>query len=254
MKKKFKINQRYDSQKEEIEQCITDFDNSGITLFKGRNTVKSFTLTDGTKIVVKRFGHLIWLRKLIYSTICQSKGRRAYDYGMRFIKLGFETPEPIGYFEFYDKGLLTDCYFVSLHSKATPVFDRLVEVERFDTALADRVAGLMANLHNAGAVHGDPNLNNILFYRDSAGELHLTLIDTNRSYFKRKLGRKESLQNLMRVTHRRDLMREIAGRYATLRGYDPVKTVDHVFALLEKFERNRRLRHKAKDLLRSKNI
>lgn len=252
MKKKIKINQNYAALKEEIEQCIADFDNSGITIFKGRNTLKSFALSDGTEIVIKRFGRLIWLRKLIYSTICSPKAKRAYDYGMRFLKLGFETPEPVAHCEKYERGLLADSYFVSLRSEATPAFKQLVESERFDTVLAERVAGLMANLHNSGAVHGDPNLNNILFYTDKKDILHLSLIDTNRSYFKKRLGRRESLRNLMRVTHRRDLMREIAGRYATLRGYDPIKTVDYVFRHLEKFEQNRRLRHKVKNLLRSK--
>ena len=41
-------------------------------------------------------------------------------------------------------------------------------------------------------------------------------------------------------------MRHIVGRYASLRGLDPVKTVDRVFAMLERFERNRERRHRIK--------
>lgn len=247
----FKTNPSFKAYENELKQCVRDFGSSGKLLFQGRNTVKAFTLSDGTRIVVKRFGRLIWLRRLIYSTVCRTKARRAYDNGLGFISLGFETPEPVAYAEYYHKGLLSDCYFISLHSDARPAFDRLVEAERFDTSLAGQVAELMANLHKAGAMHGDPNLNNILYYEAPDGTTRLTLIDTNRSAFRRTLSRQKCLKNLMRVTHRRDLMREIAGRYAVLRGYDPVKTVGAVIGMLEKFERNRALRHRLKSLFKS---
>lgn len=245
-----KINVEFEAYREQIEQCLRDFDSAGQTLFKGRNTVKAFQLVDGPLVVVKRFAQLIWLRRLIYSAICRSKARRAYEYGMRFLNLGFDTPTPVAYCEISNGGLLCESYFVSLHTDAKPLYPILVDNPRFDTHLADCVAQLMVRLHESGAIHGDPNLNNILFSYNENGGVELTLIDTNRSSFSHRLSKHRCLKNLMRVTHRRDLMRQIAGRYAELRGFDPVSTVNHEFALLEKFERNRSVRHKLKALLK----
>ncbi len=246
MKFRIEINPRYSSLREFIAMLPSRFDNEGETLFDARNTVKGFRLPDGTRLVVKRFGRLRFFRRVIYSMFCSTKARRAYVNGMRFLALGFSTPEPVAYIEIYDGLLLSDCYFVSLHSDAKELFPRMVTSEQYDRGLADRVAQLMADLHGKGAVHGDPNLKNILSDGD---DRPLVLIDTNRSYFKNRLGRKECLRNLMRVSHRRDLIEHVARRYADLRGYDADATVITIMDLLRRFERSRRIRHKLKSIV-----
>ena len=243
-----KINPAYEEFAEEIRGICSDFDARGEMIYSGRNTLKRFELSNDTAVVVKRFGHLNSLRRLIYSTVASSKAQRSYTNGMQFLKLGFKTPEPVAYINIYKSGLLSDSYYVALHSDAKSLFPVLVDSERFSTELADRVAQFMAELHAAGAVHGDPNLSNILYERRADGTVELSVIDINRSYFKRHISYRRRMKNLMRVTHRRDLMRHIAGRYAELTGLDPLATVDRIFALLARFERNRRLRHKLKSI------
>lgn len=246
MKTHTKINSAYGSLKDYINNIPAVFEKEGETLYRGRNEIKCFTAPDGTELVVKRFGHLPTFRRVIYSTIAKSKARRAYEYGNRFLALGFDTPTPVAYIEIKDRGILSDAYFISLRSDYEPLFGPLVEAERFDSELADDVAIIMAEMHASGALHGDPNLNNILYKRGEDGKVAITLIDTNRSHFGRCLPMRCCLKNLMRVTHRRDLMRQIAGRYATLRGLDPVVTVDRVLVMLDRFERNRERRHRLK--------
>lgn len=248
MEPTIKFNPDYTGIEDDIRHILSHYDEEGELIFSGRNTLKVFTCS-GIEIVVKRFGRLTLFRRLIYSTISHSKARRAYDNGLKFIALGFDTPTPVAYAEFYKRRLLSDSYFISLRSSDRALFHDLVEAKRFDSALADEVASLMSQLHSAGAVHGDPNLNNILYSRDSDGSVRLTLIDTNRSYFRKHLTIKRKLKNLMRVTHRRDLMRHIAGRYAELQGLDPVATADKEFAMLRRFERNRRIRHRIKSII-----
>lgn len=247
MRKRIKINPAYDSLKDYIVALPSLFEEEGATIYSGRNTIKRLLAPNGEILVVKRFGRLSLFRRLIYSTIARSKARRAFENGNSFLSLGFDTPQPVAYIEIYSRGLLKDAYFVSLKSDYSPMFEALVESERFDNELADDVAMLMAQLHAAGAIHGDPNLNNILYHRDDDGRVKMTLIDTNRSRFGNRLSTRRCLRNLMRVSHRRDLMRQIVGRYATLRGLDPVKTVERVYGMLDRFERNRALRHKVKD-------
>lgn len=252
MKTKIVINPPFSRIADFIAAVPDAFDNSGETIFHGRNTLKRIAAPDGSILVIKRFRHLPFLRRLIYSTVSRSKARRAFDNGMQFLSLGFDTPSPVAYIETRRRGILADAYFISLNSDSSPLFVPLVESDRYDAALADKVAALMAALHDKGAVHGDPNLNNILYSTAPDGSVALTLIDTNRSRFCRRLSSKTCFKNLMRVTHRRDLMRHIAGRYASLRGLDPVATVDRVFTMLQRFERNRALRHRLKSLLSDK--
>lgn len=240
------LNPKFKSCEDFISRIPEVFNDIGTTIFTGRNTVKSVIAPDGSDLIIKKFGHLNPLRRIVYTAISHSKARRAYDNGMQFLKRGFSTPEPVAYIEIYSGGLLSDCYFISLRFQGQQLFDTMVETPTFDTAMADRVAELMANLHKKGAVHGDPNLKNILYDPSSDS---LTLIDTNRSYFKKKIGTRPSLRNLMRVTHRRDLIDRIARRYALLRGLNPSETSARIFKLLEKFERNRRLRHKIKSFI-----
>lgn len=244
-----KINPEYARLASEVEDVLSRFDADGETVFAGRNVLKRFVCSDGTKIVVKRFGHLPLFRRLIYSTISSSKARKAFDKGLKFIERGFKTPDPVAYVEVKHRGVLQDSYFVSLSSDAKSLFPELVEAERFDTSLANEVASFMARLHMSGAVHGDPNLNNMLYSRSGDGSVEISVIDTNRSYFRKKLSKRRRLKNLMRVTHRRDLMRQIAGRYAELTGLDPVATVEKIFAMLEGFERSRKIRHRIKSII-----
>lgn len=253
MKTLTKINPEFGNLSEYIAGIPSFFEKEGTTLFRGRNEVKRFAAPDGTDLVVKRFGHLPTFRRLIYSTVAKSKARRAYDYGNRFLSLGYDTPKPVAYIEIRKRGVLADAYFISLYSDSAPLFEPLVKAERFDSELADDVAIMMASMHAGGVMHGDPNLKNILYRRqEENGRTVLTLIDTNRSHFGKYLSMRRCLKNLMRVSHRRDLMRQIVGKYASLRGIDPVATVNKVFKMLERFERNREMRHRIKEFVRKR--
>jgi len=48
-------------------------------------------------------------------TCWECKEKKSYENGMKLIKLGVETPEPIGYIEFYKNDLLKESFFISLH-------------------------------------------------------------------------------------------------------------------------------------------
>lgn len=234
---------------DEINRFIAEFDHHGVLVFAGRNTLKSFVCSDGTKLVIKRFGRLNLLRRLIYSTISTSKARRAYESSIKFGELGVATPAPVAYAEMYRSGLISDAYFVSRHTDSRPLFRELVESPAFDSAMADRVAGLMWHLHSHGAMHGDPNLTNILIGSDANGNSILEVIDTNRSCFGKNLSRRSMLRNLMRVTHRRDLSAEIVAEYSRLSGLEPQRTILTVKRMLLRFERNRAIRHRLKALV-----
>lgn len=251
MTKTIVINPAYEPLRDFLVTLPERFD-GGELVFRSRNTIRRFTASDGTVLVVKQFRRRGLLQRIIYSTVEHSKGHRAYDNGLELLRRGFDTPEPVAYIELKRRGLLCDTYFISRECNDAGLFGALVDTKLFDHAQADAVASLLARMHDSGALHGDPNLNNILCRREADGSLHLTLIDTNRSHFTAPGGLSASrcLDNLKRVTHRRDLLAYIVGRYAGLRGLDPEVSVRRVTDLVGRFERNRERRHRVKALFK----
>lgn len=251
MTKTIVINPAYEPLRDFLVTLPERFD-GGELVFRSRNTIRRFTASDGTVLVVKQFRRRGMLQRIIYSTVEHSKGRRAYDNGLELLRRGFDTPEPVAYIELKRCGLLCDTYFVSRECNDAGLYADLVDTELFDHAQADAVASLLARMHDSGALHGDPNLNNILCRREADGSLHLTFIDTNRSHFTAPGGLSASrcLDNLKRVTHRRDLLAYIVGRYAGLRGLDPEVSVRRVTDLVSRFERNRERRHRVKAIFK----
>ena len=226
----------------DMKHVAAAFDKEGVTLHQGRNVVKRFTLPDGTVWIVKRYKRPNLVQRIAYTFFKKSKAERAYRYAQLLLDRGIDTPAGIACILTHQGGLLADSYFISTACTDPPVFPQLVATGQYDTTLADRLAAFFAFMHSRGVLHGDPNLNNILYHTDGQGETHFTVIDTNRSKFKSCPTRRQCLDNLKRVTHRRDLMQYIVRSYARLRGWDTEESVAAVFKALKRFERQKKLR------------
>ena len=95
-------------------------------------------------------------------------------------------------------------------------------------------------------MHGDTNLSNFLYREDKGLPLgyHITTIDINRSHFVDNPSREECIANLMRLTHVRQALRKIIGRYAELRGWDVEWAVSLAVQKLDSFERRKEMKKK----------
>ena len=233
----------YAAWKDEISRIPEEFDSRGETLYQGRNTVKRFRRAD-TNWVVKRYKRPNIVQRIAYTFFEPSKAERAYRYAHLLKEKGISTPEGIAYIEEKKHGLLRDSYFVSTECADRPIFPELVETPAYDETLTDELAAFFVRLHESGILHGDLNLNNILYRRTPDGQCHFTVIDTNRSHFKDNLTPEECLDNLKRVTHRRDLLEDIVGKYARLRGWDRTGSIRFVLDALERFEKRRALKRR----------
>ena len=243
------INPRYQRLSYFINELPMKFDTSGETLYQGRNQVKAFQV-QGYPIVVKRYKRPSFIQRVIYSWFRPTKACRAYNFAFRMQKLGIQTPEAIAYIEINRHGLFIDSYFVSLRCNDTPLFPILVNEPQYDKQLAHELAIYIVELRKKGFLHGDLNLANIL-YRQENGKPIFTFIDTNRSHFIKSPTPKVCLKNLMRITHRIDLLREIVQTYAEQRGWDAVKSCDQVEAMLHHFERKRAYKYQLKKIIKS---
>lgn len=232
------VHPNYAAFEAEIARLPETFDTQGELLHSGRNTVKRFVRADGNW-VVKRYKRPNLVQRIAYTFFKPGKAERAYRYAWMLLEKGISTPEGIAYIEIKKGGLIEDCYFVSTECTDIPLYPELVDTPDYDRALADTLAVFIVHLHSLGILHGDLNLNNILYRVADGGQLHFTLIDTNRSHFKAILSSKECLENLKRVTHRRDLLKYIIGKYAELRGWNPDVCVHFVLEALKRFEKRR---------------
>lgn len=193
-----------------INRLPDSFANAGTQIYKGRNTVKCF-LIDGNELIVKKFHPLSTVRALLY-LFRTSKATRAYRYGLEILRRGIQTPQPVAVINCRRGFMLHDSYFISLPTHRPDL--TFLRQKDFDSSEAKSLSEFVYQLQQRGVLHGDLNLTNILLAdKDAVDPLRrYIIIDTNRSIILPP-GKKPSIrrraQNIMRLTHRRDLQRTI---------------------------------------------
>lgn len=207
----------------------------GEVVYKGRNRVARFR-HDGLALMVKRFKRVNLVQQVAYTFFRPSKAERAYRFADLFRQRGIDTPRRVAYMEQSRAGLFSVGYFVSLEAEGTETHLLLREVEHFSHELADAVAAQVVLMHSRGVLHGDLNLSNFLC-RETADGYRFTMIDTNRSHFTDGWPTDgQCLENLVRLTHRRDLYEYLVRSYARQRQWDEDSTACRALQLLDHFE------------------
>lgn len=226
----------YKSMSAGIAEIPKTFDNVGSSIYVGRNTVKSVML-DGVELIVKKFKPCNFFRSCGY-LFRGSKAKRAYIYGNRILSAGIDTPAPVAYMELKSGPFVREAYFISLPNYAHDLIPTLRHAG-FDCGDVTRLAGFVVSLHAKGILHGDLNLSNILWDGD-----HFILIDTNRTRFVAKPSRSQILENIIRLTHRRDLLRAVLAAYADIASLDSDEFIHGGLVRLLRLERRKRILHK----------
>lgn len=244
---RIEINPGYSHLRSFVETLPQRFDSEGEPVFRHRNEVRSFGW-NGEKVAVKSFHRPSFFNRIVYTFFRSSKAKRAYRYSFMLNERGIGSPMGIACVETRRHGLIDASFFVSPYSGLKPVFPEIVTATEFDVSLARAVGRFFATMHVAGVLHGDPNLKNILYGKTSDGDFRFEVIDTNRSRFREKCTRRECVENLKRVTHRRDALRMIVSEYAMARGMDADSLVKDVSAALDRFERQKERRRRLKKL------
>lgn len=214
--KHWQINPDFDSPelRQYINQLPQSFERDGKVIYHGRNTLKATKIGD-RELIVKRFHRYSVMRALL-NLFHPSKAAKAYYYGRQFLLCGINTPIPVASVEVRNAGMLSDTYFIS-----TPLYApdmRTLRNRDFDVDEVEALAKFLYEVHERGILHGDLNLTNILRVDSSATDpvRRYALIDTNRSRIMSK-GHQISLaartKNLVRVSHRRDLLRTLLKSY-----------------------------------------
>lgn len=218
----------------------------GELVYDSRNRVVRFII-DGKPMMVKRFKRVNAVQQVVYTFFRKTKCERAFLFAHEFLKRGINTPQPVAYMEEHHHGLFTTGYFVSLEVAGTETSLLLREVQDYPKDLAEAVARQIMLMHSKGILHGDLNLSNFLCNTnppalgdETEADFSFTMIDTNRSHFTEGMPTDEQcLNNLVRLTHRRDLYEDLIRRYAHLRSWDADATVSQALTLLTRFEQRK---------------
>lgn len=237
------IDSAYSHMREFVTSLPQQFDNAeGVVLHKGRNIVKQFTVGE-EYVIVKRFKRPNFPQRIVYTFFRPSKAQRAYEYAKLFAAKGIATPRGIAYMEVKHGSLFADGYFVSEPDFAPSLGELMRNDIETLMSLTDKLARFLAELHNKGILHGDLNISNILVHHSD--DLHpFSLIDTNRTKFKKNPDYADCTQNLMRLTHNRSILEAVVKAYADLRKWDATKTFTDVCELQDRFDRRKRCLHR----------
>lgn len=213
------IHPDYSSLRTFVEQLPVRFEAEGESIYKVRNEIKVFNVGD-LQVNVKRFGIPHLFNRVAYTWFRKSKAVRAYENAARIIELGFDTPDPVAYIETYSGGFIHYAYFISLQC---PYKRRFVEFAK-GNPIGDRASVVgdlgvyVARLHQAGVLHKDLSVGNILFEMDATGT-HFSLVDLNRMKFC-TIGMKKGCKNFNRLRGNEDFFRLLARSYSRTRGFD----------------------------------
>jgi len=195
------------------------FDSEGTTIYKSRNEIKVFEV-GGLTLNVKAYHKPIWINRFIYTFIRKSKSRRAYENALEVMSRGFDTPAPIGYIEQKIGGLLNKSWFISIQCPYSRMFREFSDYSDISGRedIIEALGVYVAKLHEAGILHLDLSIGNILFEKDETG-IHFSLVDINRMNFC-KINQEAGCKNFERLRGSEDFFRVLAESYAKARGYD----------------------------------
>ena len=95
----------------QCERVLGLFEDSDEVVQAGRNVLKMVEL-EGRQCVVKAFRVPSFPQNYIYGLFAKSKAEKSYNNAQKLLELGFDTPLPMGYFEYSSEGKLKASYYV----------------------------------------------------------------------------------------------------------------------------------------------
>lgn len=209
-----------------VQSIPAQFDKSGTVIFKRRNEIRVFDV-DGIALNVKRFKVPGLFNRMMYSFFRLSKAQRSYEYALRLIAKGINTPPPIAYILIKRNGLIHDSYYISHqvdYNRNMYEFGR-GGISGREHILAE-LAIFTARMHESGVLHRDYSPGNILF-KETDDAVEFCIVDINRLQFM-KTPVSSGCANFARLWGQQPLFEFVAKRYAKERKADAALCIELV--------------------------
>jgi len=220
------INPTYNALSSFINRIPDIFDQEGALVFTARNQLKSYTV-EGVDLIVKRYKKPHLINRISYTFFRPSKAKRAYEYALRLLELGINTPMPIAYIEQKTAGLLSYSFFISIYEKDYSDIRELMIGTQTDDALLQDLAKYIAHFHSKGVLHYDMSPGNILYKKEKDSYL-FTLIDINRMQFTRSISKTDRYKSFKRLSENKSVLTRIATLYAAAAELDEAESVERI--------------------------
>lgn len=243
---KYEINSQYKDFLNDLLNIKKLFSNSNNSIHKARNELKIIEL-DGVKYVVKSFKTPHFINRLAYTFFRQGKAKKSYFNAMKLQKLNVNTPQAIGFIEFFEFGLLCESYFISIYEPydftIREVFHHKVDdVEK----ILKEFAKFTYEIHQKDVWHVDYSLGNILITKKDDGSFKFSLVDINRMEFK-EISTQQGLKNFNKFWAKdEDDLPIIAKEYARLANFDEKEAIDIVLSEAKSLQSRVNLKRKLK--------
>ena len=246
MSHKYILNPKHTAFKKHLLEIPTIFQASDESIHKARNELKIVEI-DGVKYVIKSFKVPHLLNRIAYTFFRDGKAKKSYLNAVKLQELDVNTPEPIGVIEYFQNGLLSESYFVSLYEPydftIREVFHH--KVEDVETILK-AFAHFTYTLHKKGVWHVDYSLGNILITKEDAQNYRFSLVDINRMEFK-EISAKEGLRNLNKFWAQEKDLQFLVKEYAKLSDLDFNEAYAIVKESVQKIEKTKELKNYLKN-------
>ena len=215
----FELNNTYINLKDFLLNIKTYFNNNSQTIHKARNELKVIEY-EGIESVVKAFKIPNKLNQIVYAYFRDSKAKKSYENGMKLISLNINTPEPIGYIEFLEKGLFKESFFIS--EKLDYEFTIREPLRNLDVPdrelILKKFVAFTYDLHQKNVFHKDYSAGNILVVK-TKNDYIFSIVDINRMQFK-SMSVEEGLDNFAKLWLDEENLLLIAKEYAKLSNTD----------------------------------
>lgn len=220
------INPKYNQLRSFVENIPANFENKGELVYSARNQLKHYSV-EGYEVIVKRYKIPHLINKVAYTFIRPSKAKRAYEYALRLLAIGVNSPEPIAYIEENEDGLLDRGYFVSIYEKEYTDIRELMVGTQKDAVLLKELSVYIADLHKKGVLHLDMSPGNILYCKVE-NQFNFTLVDINRMQFFSSISNEKRFKSFKRLSENVEVLTEIAKIYAAASNLDESESIEKI--------------------------
>lgn len=202
-----------------LQTIKTHFNASPESIHRARNELKVLHVNEIEEaLVVKSFKVPRGIQKYFYSFLRPSKAKTSYKNACILQEKGIETPSPVGYIEFFEKGILKESFYLSVKW----AYDFTIREPLLNKTFPNREAIFKAfaqfvyALHEAHITHKDLSPGNILIQKEG---LKCCVVDINRMGF-RPLSFKQRAHNFAKLWASDEDLTLMLGHYASLAKLD----------------------------------
>lgn len=225
MNYKYTLNENFEDFKDFLLDIKSHFQKVDTTIHKARNELKTLHYKS-LDVVVKSFKTPHLLNRVVYTFFKNTKAQKSYDNAIKLLSLDINTPQPLGYIEFFKNNLLDESYFIAQQFEYDfTIREPLINKEFNDKQEILKAFGIFTcELHDKGVDHKDYSPGNILIKKKNERYI-FSIVDINRMEFK-ELSINERLKNFAKLWASNEDLSIIIRSYAKVASIEETMALD----------------------------